>query len=252
MQYLCKAISIISVLLCTVQSRRCFKNKLQCQIKSVLMFRLIYFATYHLVDLHPIPPPKNHLFYSEGYKMLSVSCAPCWHFCVHLLRCIGSRKEKKHKNCRNSQLPMSRGEENAASTEQDSLCGWDQQRGREMESEEEELRFHPKDEGIIRCQRSSGIRRLDSMGEDVRVSRQQEMTNYVNNRRETRCDLRHQEWGKVQRRLFKTQDGAQQCTGHEDKGRESPEKPGLKAAERPKTMSIKYSPFNLLRKKTIE
>lgn len=216
------------------------------------MFRCIYFATYHLVDLCPIPPPKNHLFHSEGYKMLPVSRAPCWHFCVHPSQCIGSRKEKKHKNCQNSQLPMSRGEENAASTEQDSLCGWDQQRGREGESEEEELRFHPKDEGIIRCQRSSGIRRLDSMGEDVWVSRQQEMTNCVNNRRETRCNLRPQEWGKVQRRVFKNQDEAQQSIGPEDKGRESPEKSVLKAAERPKRTSIKYSPFNLLRKKTIE
>lgn len=54
--------------------------------------------------------------------------------------------------------------------------------------------------------------------------------------------------GRATEDYSRTKDAAEQSVGPGDKGRESQERQGLKAAERPKRMSIKYSPFNLVRK----
>lgn len=40
---------------------------------------------------------------------------------------------------------------------------------------------------------------------------------------------------------------AQQSVGHGEEQRENPERQSSKAARRPKRMSMKYSPFNLVR-----
>lgn len=57
MQYLCKAIPTLSELLCTVQCRHCFQNKIQLN-KICLNDLFFYFATYHVVDFSPIPPTQ--------------------------------------------------------------------------------------------------------------------------------------------------------------------------------------------------
>lgn len=121
MQYLCKAISTISVLLCTVQCRRCFKNETALN-KICLNVKIYLFCHLPCDGFWSNSSLPSHLSHSKEHEMLFISCTPWWQFCVHPSQHIGSRNEKKHKNCQNSRLPTSRGEENAASTETDSLC----------------------------------------------------------------------------------------------------------------------------------
>lgn len=70
MQYLCKAIPTLSELLCTVQCRHCFQNKIQlnkiCLNDLFFLFCHLSSGRFQSDSSHP-----SHLFHSEEYKVLS-------------------------------------------------------------------------------------------------------------------------------------------------------------------------------------
>lgn len=70
MQYLCKAISAPSELLCTVQCRHCFQNKIQLNEICLNGTFFFYFAISHLVGFSLIPPSQ------VTSSTLSTSCCP--------------------------------------------------------------------------------------------------------------------------------------------------------------------------------
>lgn len=70
MQYLCKAISAPSELLCTVQCRHCFQNKIQLNkicLNGTFFFLFCHFSSGRFQSDSSLP---GHLFHSE-YKLLS-------------------------------------------------------------------------------------------------------------------------------------------------------------------------------------
>lgn len=75
MQYLCKAISAPSELLCAVQYRHCFQNKIQLNKICLNDIYFFYFPTYHLVRFQSYSSLTRHLFQSEEYKVLSPGLA---------------------------------------------------------------------------------------------------------------------------------------------------------------------------------
>lgn len=71
MQYLCKAISAPSELLCTVQCVHCFQNKIQ--LNKICLNYIYFFLFCHLTSrgFQPNSSLPSYLFHSEEYKVLS-------------------------------------------------------------------------------------------------------------------------------------------------------------------------------------
>lgn len=169
MQYLCRAISALSELLCTVQCRHCFQNKIQLN-KICLNGLGVFFATYNLLDFRLIPPSQV-----TSSTLRSIRCSLqdslltflCSSFTVHQFQ---EGKETQELPEQSTPHITWRGECSSKGT----MWLQDQQRGRERASDEEELRFFPTEEGM-RCLEAVGLGRLDSMGGDVQLSSQQEI-----------------------------------------------------------------------------
>lgn len=171
MQYLCRAISALSELLCTVQCRHCFQNKIQ--LNKICLNGLGFFATYNLLDFRLIAP-----FQVTSSTLRSIRCSLqdslltflCSSFTVHQFQ---EGKETQELPEQSTPHMTWRGE---CSSKWTRLTVWlqDQQRGRERASDEEELRFFPTEEGM-RCLGSSGTGEAGQHGRRCAIESQQEI-----------------------------------------------------------------------------